>query len=68
LAASAAGFMKRSWNDYGDPQAQQGTIRILRALDSRTLHDICVNPGEIESTVYGRSGERMRCYDQASRA
>jgi hypothetical protein len=36
------------------------TAHILRSLDERTLRDIGISAGEIDSVVYGRLGDR-RC-------
>ena len=36
------------------------TAHILRSLDERTLRDIGISAGEIDSVVYGRPGDR-RC-------
>ena len=56
--------MARLWHAYWDWRARQATVLILRALDKRTLHDIGVNPSEIESFIYSKRGERRRGYDE----
>jgi hypothetical protein len=38
------------------------TVAILHSLDERTLHDIGICPGEINSVVYGRAGDRICRY------
>jgi uncharacterized protein YjiS (DUF1127 family) len=43
------------------------TVQLLDSLDDRTLHDIGVGRSEIPSVVYGRRGDRTRCYDDAWR-
>jgi uncharacterized protein YjiS (DUF1127 family) len=43
-------------------RAQRKTVRILNSLDCRTLKDIGVAPGEIESMVYGDPRDRIRLY------
>jgi uncharacterized protein YjiS (DUF1127 family) len=63
-AARITGILGRLWHAYWDWRARQATILILRALDKRTLHDIGVNPSEIESFIYGKRGERRRGYDE----
>ena len=37
----------------------------LNQLDERTLRDIGINPSEIESCVYDRSGDRVRRYHES---
>jgi hypothetical protein len=39
------------------------TVAILRSLDARTLRDIGISSGEIESVVHGRAGDRRCRYD-----
>jgi uncharacterized protein YjiS (DUF1127 family) len=55
--------LKGVWHTYWDWRARRATLRILGSLDSRTLNDIGLHPYEIESVVYGRHGDRKRCYD-----
>jgi len=53
IAAKAfAGVIRR--------MAERRTIAQLRALDDRTLHDIGVHRGEIESFAVGDRRERFR--------
>jgi uncharacterized protein YjiS (DUF1127 family) len=52
--------LRRAWRRYWDWRARRMTAHILRSLDARTLRDIGIGPGEIESVVYGRPGDR-RC-------
>lgn len=69
VPSSWAGRMGRIargwWRAYWDWRARQLTIRILGALDARTLHDIGIHACEIESSVYGRGADRLRSYDRA---
>lgn len=67
LAARAGALARRAWQAYWDKRAREATVRILHTLDARTLRDIGIHPGEIESTVYGRRGGRGRTYDAAWR-
>jgi uncharacterized protein YjiS (DUF1127 family) len=55
-------FARRVWRSYWDRRARHVTAQILRSLDARTLHDIGLSPGEIDSVVYGRPGDRTRKY------
>ena len=43
-------------------RAQRETVRLLRAVDSATLHDLGIT--DIESQVYGDPQDRMRGYDR----
>lgn len=61
--ARVAEVLKGVWHAYLDWRARRATLRILGSLDSRTLHDIGLHPDEIESVVYGKRGDRKRCYD-----
>ena len=63
LATRAASIARRAWHTYWDWRARRATVEILRSLDSRTLHDIGLSRGEIESVVHGKRGDRRRCYD-----
>lgn len=62
LAARLAATARRSWVAYWDWRARKATVHILRSLDRRTLKDIGLDPGEIESAVYGKPNDRLRCY------
>ena len=53
-------FLRRAWRRYLDWRARRMTAHILRSLDERTLRDIGISAGEIDSVVYGRLGDR-RC-------
>ncbi|NJO22671.1 MAG: DUF1127 domain-containing protein [Sphingomonadales bacterium] len=57
-----AGLGMRAWTTWRHKRAQQKTVRILSGLDCRTLKDIGVAPGEIESIVYGNPRDRIRPY------
>jgi uncharacterized protein YjiS (DUF1127 family) len=57
------GLIVRLWTRYRAWQAQRETVRALSSLDHGTLRDLGINPREIESLVYGDSGDRMRGYD-----
>jgi uncharacterized protein YjiS (DUF1127 family) len=67
LAARAAHLIRRSWNAYWERRARRATVLLLRSLGPRTLADIGIKPGEIESVVYGSSEDRRRPYDAAWR-
>ena len=62
-AARFAEALKGLWHAYLDRRGRHATLRILRSLDSRTLHDIGLHADEIESAVYGKRGDRKRWYD-----
>jgi uncharacterized protein YjiS (DUF1127 family) len=64
LATRVARIAWRAWYAYWDWRARQATVQILLALDSRTLRDIGLSRGEIQSVVYGRRGERRMRYDE----
>lgn len=63
LASRIAAFAWRAWQAYWDRRACEATVHILRSLDARTLRDIGLTPGEIESTVYGERDGRGRAYE-----
>ena len=62
LVLQLAGLGVRAWATWRHRRAQRKTVRILSGLDCRTLKDIGVSPGEIESMVYGNPGDRTRPY------
>jgi uncharacterized protein YjiS (DUF1127 family) len=55
-------MLKRWWSAFRAARARRNTVALLRGLDDRTLQDIGVERSEIESLVYGKSGERLRAY------
>jgi uncharacterized protein YjiS (DUF1127 family) len=65
LAARARQLIRRRWRAYWDRRARKATVLLLQALDERTLRDIGIGPGEIESLVYCRGDDRQRPYDAA---
>jgi uncharacterized protein YjiS (DUF1127 family) len=56
-------LLKQAWHAYWARKGRRATVYMLRSLDDHALHDIGVHRSEIESLVYGRSGERQRRYD-----
>jgi uncharacterized protein YjiS (DUF1127 family) len=60
--ARAAALVRRAWRAYWEWRARKATILLLHSLDRRTLHDIGVEPSEIESLVCG-GNDRCRRYD-----
>jgi uncharacterized protein YjiS (DUF1127 family) len=68
LAAGAGDWIAGAWRRYWQRRARRATVELLSALDDRTLHDIGVSRSEISSLVYGRPGERTRCYEEAWRS
>jgi uncharacterized protein YjiS (DUF1127 family) len=63
LAARAARLVRNRWRAYWDWRARKATILLLYSLDARTLRDIGIFPGEIESLVHDGAGDRCRRYD-----
>jgi uncharacterized protein YjiS (DUF1127 family) len=63
-APHPAGPVRRWWQAYWHWRARKATILILRSLDRRTLSDIGISPGEIESLIHS-GGDRLRRYDAA---
>jgi|RhiMetdeSRZDD1v2_1073273.scaffolds.fasta_scaffold336120_1 uncharacterized protein YjiS (DUF1127 family) len=62
FAARAGALISSAWRAYWIWRARKVTILLLSSLDRRTLHDIGIAPGEIESLVRG-DNDRCRCYD-----
>ena len=67
LAARAGSRIARAWRTYWQRRARRVTVDLLHSLDDRTLRDIGVGRNEIASVVYGRPGDRTRCYDETWR-
>ncbi|HEY7549791.1 MAG TPA: DUF1127 domain-containing protein [Hyphomicrobiaceae bacterium] len=63
VAARVARLARNRWRAYWDWRARKATVLLLRSLDARTLHDIGISPGEIESLVHDGAGDRCRRYD-----
>ena len=62
-AGRVSDLVRRSWRRYWAWRAKCMTVAILHSLDERTLRDIGISAGEIESVVYGRAEERRCRYD-----
>ena len=60
--ARTGALVRRAWRAYWDWRARKATILLLCSLDRRTLHDIGIEPSEIESLVCG-GNDRCRRYD-----
>ena len=65
LAAGIGSLIARGWRAYRGWRVRRATILILRSLDRRMLHDIGIDPSEIESLVYDAGRERRRRQDAA---
>ena len=58
LGQRVGGRLSKEWNAYRTRSAQRATVRILRDLDDTMLRDIGLSRSEIDSVVYGASGDR----------
>jgi uncharacterized protein YjiS (DUF1127 family) len=67
LAGGAGDKIAGAWRRYWQRRAKRATVELLHSLDDRTLRDIGLSRCEITSVVYGRAGERTRCYEEAWR-
>jgi len=67
LAGGAGDRIAGAWRRYWQRRAKRATVELLHSLDDRTLRDIGLSRCEITSVVYGRAGERTRCYEDAWR-
>jgi uncharacterized protein YjiS (DUF1127 family) len=67
LAGGIASLIAKVWRAYWDWRVKRTTVLVLHALDRRTLHDIGIDPSEIESLVYHAGRDRRRRGD-ASRS
>ena len=64
LAAGGIGsLVAKVWRAYWDWRVKRTTILILRSLDRRMLHDIGIDPSEIESLVHDPGQDRRRRHD-----
>jgi uncharacterized protein YjiS (DUF1127 family) len=63
LTAGVGSFIARGWRAYWSWRVRRTTILVLHSLDRRTLHDIGVDPSEIESLLCDAGRERRRHYD-----
>ena len=60
LAPALKRRLAGAWQAYWEWQRRRTTVRILSALDERTLRDIGINPSEITSYAYGDPEQRRR--------
>jgi uncharacterized protein YjiS (DUF1127 family) len=60
-------LLKGWWKAYRAHRSKRATVFALQGLDDRILSDIGIDRSEIESVVYGRSGERLRNYRPSRR-
>jgi uncharacterized protein YjiS (DUF1127 family) len=60
LGAGLKARLQRIWQGYWEWQRRRTTVRILSALDERTLRDIGISPSEITSYAYGDPEQRRR--------
>jgi uncharacterized protein YjiS (DUF1127 family) len=60
VGAGLKSRLQRAWVAYWEWQRRRTTVRILSALDERTLRDIGINPSEITSYAYGDPEQRRR--------
>ncbi len=51
LGARIVNAVRTAWRGYWTWRARKAAILILRSLDRRTLRDIGVDPGEIETLL-----------------
>ena len=66
-AAKGGRVIAQYWVAFWAWRARRATVQLLDGLDDRTLRDIGLSRGEISSAVYGRPGDRRRCYDDTWR-
>ena len=67
LAARTGSRIAKAWRTYWQWRARRATLDLLHSLDDRTLRDIGVGRNEVTSLVYGRPGDRTRCYEETWR-
>jgi uncharacterized protein YjiS (DUF1127 family) len=60
LGVALQSRLRGAWQAYWEWQRRRTTVRILSALDERTLRDIGINPSEITSYAYGDPEHRRR--------
>jgi uncharacterized protein YjiS (DUF1127 family) len=62
-ATGIGSLLARGWRAYWDWRVRRTTILILRSLDRRALHDIGIDPSEIESLVHDAGRDHRQRYD-----
>jgi uncharacterized protein YjiS (DUF1127 family) len=60
LGVALKSRLRKAWRTYWEWQRRRTTVRILSALDERTLRDIGIDPSEITSYAYGDPDHRRR--------
>jgi uncharacterized protein YjiS (DUF1127 family) len=60
LRMALKSVLRTAWRAYWEWQRRRTTVRILSALDERTLRDIGIHPSEITSYAYGDPDHRRR--------
>ncbi len=60
LAARIGSLIAKGWCAYWNWRLKRTTVLIVQSLDRRTLHDIGIDPSEIESLIYDRERERRQ--------
>jgi uncharacterized protein YjiS (DUF1127 family) len=60
LGMALTNRLRTAWRAYWEWQRRRTTVRILSALDERTLKDIGIDPSEITSYAYGDPDHRRR--------
>lgn len=63
FAGRIGSLIAKVWRAYWDWRVKRTTVLILHSLDRRTLHDIGIDPSEIESLVHDAGRSRRRSYD-----
>jgi uncharacterized protein YjiS (DUF1127 family) len=60
LAGRIGSSIAKWWRAYWEWRTTRATVLVLRSLDRRTLHDIGVDPSEIESLAHDAGKDRRR--------
>ena len=51
---------RQLWGAYWNYHSRRATVRMLQALEDRTLSDIGLARSEIDAAIFGKSAERLR--------